>query len=70
MSGALHFKPGALVSAAAAQDILDDCLVPVAKGPCVSGSHRTVTISETVLGRLIPTGHFTDSRLNTPPAFL
>ena len=31
--------------------------------PGVPGSHRTVTIKETVLGRLPPSGHCTDSRL-------
>ena len=37
---------------------------------CISGLHRSEAIRETVLDKLLPPGHCTDSRLRNIPAFL
>lgn len=64
---ALVFTFGDMILTAATQRKTCDQLV---RGACIPGSHRTVTIIETVLGRLPFPGHHTDSRLNTLPLFL
>lgn len=53
---------GSLVLADAIQGILLDCLALMARGTCISESPGTVTIKETVFGRLPSPGHCTDSR--------
>lgn len=40
-----------------------DHLALVTAGACLSGSHGTMAIGQTVLGRLPPAGHCTDSEL-------
>lgn len=47
----------------------DATLLPASggRGACVIGSHRGVTIRETVFGRLPPPGHCTDTRLRHTP---
>lgn len=45
-----------------------DLLALEARGACISGSHRTITISETVFGRLLPPGPCTESRLKNTRA--
>lgn len=52
---------------AAAQGIPLDLLALVARGACVPGSHRTVTIGERVLGRVPSPGHRADLRLKHTP---
>lgn len=52
-----------LVFAANVQGIPLDHLALVAKGPCIPGSHGTVAIEETVLGRLPFPEHCSNSRL-------
>ena len=54
MSGTLVFMYGAPGFVAAAQRTLLDHLVLVAREVFIPGSHRTMTIRETVLGRLTP----------------
>ena len=67
-TGALVFTFGDTVLAAATQGKTCDHLV---RGACILGSHRTVTIIETVLGRLPFPRHRTDSRLKyTPTLFV
>ena len=61
---------GALVFVAASQGTPLDCLVLKTRRPCITGSHGTVTIRETILGRLSPPGYCTDIRLKYTPAFL
>ena len=51
-SGALVFMSGSCGFAAVAQRTLLDCLALVAHGGFILGSHRTVEIGKTVLGRL------------------
>ena len=58
-----------LVFAAATQGTLFDCLALESREACVPGSHATVTIGETVLGRLPLPEHCTDSRLKHTPRF-
>lgn len=55
----------------AAQGILLDpqALVGRGEGACVPGSHKTVTIRETIPRRLPPTGHYTDNRQKHIPRF-
>lgn len=47
----------------------DATLLPASggRGACVIGSHKGVTIRETVFGRLPPPGHCTDTRLRHNP---
>ena len=45
-----------------------DHLALAVRGACVPGSHGTVTIGETVLGRLPLSGHHTDSWLKHIPS--
>lgn len=67
-TGALVFTFGDMVLAAAIQGKTCDHLV---RGACIPGSHRTVTIIETVLGRLPFPRHCTNSRLKyTPTVFV
>lgn len=66
-TGALVFTFGDMIFTAATQRKTCDQLV---RGACIPGSQGTVTIIETVLGRLPFPGHHTDSRLNTLPLFL
>lgn len=47
-----------------------DCLVLEGDGICVLGSHGTVIIGDSVLGRLPPPGPHADSRLKHTPGFL
>lgn len=63
MSGALVFISGALDFMVAIQGILLGCPSLVDRGICIPESHSTVTIRETILVRLSPPGHCTDSRL-------
>ena len=60
---------GVPVSAAAIQGIPLNLLALVASGACIPESHGTVTMRETVLGRLPPTRHCTDSRLKHTSSF-
>lgn len=39
-------------------------LAQVSRGTCIPGTHGTITIEETIFGRLPPPGHCTDSQLN------
>ena len=64
ISGIPVFASGTLVFVAAAQGISLDCLV----ARDVPGSPRTVTIRDTVLGRLPLPGHCTDSGLKHSPS--
>ena len=61
--GVQVFIYGAPVSVAATQGLPFDYLALEARGACNPGSHRTVTIRETVLSTLPPPGHSTESRL-------
>lgn len=63
----LGFMSGALAFAAAAQEAPLDLLPLVDKEACIPGSHRSVAIVKTVLDRLPPPGHCTDSRLRHMP---
>ena len=70
-SGTPVFKSGALVLAAATQEIPLYHLAVVARDTCIPGNYRTLTIVETVLGRLPHPGHCTDTAdWNTPLPFL
>ena len=64
MSGTSVLMSGALVFTAAAEGIPLDCLALMAKGACVPQSYKTVTIGETVLGRL-PTPHLPQGTAQT-----
>ena len=60
-----------LVFAADTQRVPLDFLALVVRGACVSGSYRTRGKGGTVLGRILPPGCCTDSRLrHTPLVFL
>lgn len=61
MSGAPVFMSGAPVFVAATQGLPLDCLTLVVRGNCFPGFYGTVTIRETVLGKLPSLGHYTDS---------
>lgn len=52
------------------QRTLLDYLALVARAVCVSGSDRATTIGKTVVGRLPPPGHSTDSSLKHILVFL
>ena len=67
MSGAPVFMLGALVFAATIRRITLNLLALVGRRACILGSCGTVTIRETVLGRLPPSGHYTDRRLEHTP---
>lgn len=58
-----------LIFEAATQGISMDCLVLVTKAACIGGSPGTVTIRDTVLGRLSPLEHCTDRRPKYTPPF-
>lgn len=60
---------GALVFAAATQEIILEYLALVARESYVSGPHRSVTIRKIVLGRLLPPRHCTSSRLKYTPSY-
>lgn len=68
MSGAWVFMSGTLLFVAAVQGIPLDHLALEARGACVPDSHGTVSIKETIHGRLPPPGHFKDSRLKHNPS--
>lgn len=68
MSGALVFTFDDPVFAAATQGAPLDHLALEARGSCIPGSHGTRTIRDSVLGRLLPSGHCTDSRLKHTPS--
>lgn len=53
---------GAMVFAAATQGTSFDCLALMTMGACVPGSHRTVIIKKTVLGRPPFPGYCTDRK--------
>lgn len=57
------FTSGALVFMAAAQGTPIDPLALVLRDTCIPETHRTRTIGETILDRLQPPGHCTDSRM-------
>lgn len=59
---------GAPVFAVAMQGTALEYVVLEARGTCVPGSHGTVTIRGTILGRLPPPGHCTDSKLKHDPS--
>lgn len=69
MSGAPVFMPGALVFVTSARGITVDHLALVAMGTWFPGSHRTVTMKETVIVRLPHPSNCTDSRLKPPKPF-
>ena len=68
--GELLHVPGAPGFIAATQGMPLDHLALWARGACDPEFHGTVTIRETVLGRLPLLGHCTDSRLRHTPVFL
>ena len=66
ITGALVFTSGVPVFAAATQGMPLDCLALVPRRACVFAPHRIVTFGETVLGRLPPSGDYTDRSLKQP----
>ena len=57
VSGAPGFTSGGLVFVAVIQGIPLNCLALEARGSSIPRSHGTVTIRDTVLGKLSPLGH-------------
>lgn len=50
------------------QGMPPDCLTLVARGECISGTHRSETIRETALGRILPSAYCINSRLKQNPS--
>lgn len=69
VSGAPVSMYGALISTAATQGIILEYLSLLAREHYVSGPHRSVTIRNIVLGRLLSLRHCIGSRLKHTPIY-